>query len=122
MENENDLSPSAAPHSSTSAPGKIVRISKIEIIGRKRMNRNNSEKKNPRVPINIAQSHCVGWYMPQDDGRKSRCKLVTTITKRSSHMPMLTTIEISQSNNRFPRTFLIHKNCGVMMLHRIKVQ
>jgi hypothetical protein len=47
-------------YSSTSASGKIVRISKIEIIGRKRMNRNNSVKKNPSVPINIVQSHIDG--------------------------------------------------------------
>ena len=60
MENENGLSPSAVLHSSTSASGKIVRISKIEIIGRKRMNKNNSVKKKPIVPMNMAQSHCVG--------------------------------------------------------------
>src|SRR3977135_907126 len=47
-------------HSSTSASGKIVRISKIEIIGRKRINRNSNAKKKPIVPMNIAQSHCVG--------------------------------------------------------------
>jgi len=47
-------------HSSTSASGRIVRISKIEIIGRKRMNKNRSAKKNPIVPMNMAQSHCVG--------------------------------------------------------------
>ena len=46
--------------SSTSASGKIVRISKIEITGRKRINKNSSVKKNPIVPMNIAQSHCVG--------------------------------------------------------------
>ena len=28
--------------------------------------------------------------MPQADGVKSRCRLVTTMTKRSTHMPMLT--------------------------------
>src|SRR3954451_9691132 len=109
-------------HSSTSASGKIVRISKIEIIGRKRMNRNSNVKKNPSVPTNIAQSHCVGWYCPHDEGRKSRCKLVTTMTKRSSHIPMLTTIEINHSNKRLERTFFIQRNCGVMMLHRISAQ
>jgi hypothetical protein len=56
-------------YSSTSASGRIVRISKIEIIGRKRINRNSSVKKNPIVPINMLQSHCVGWYIPHDDGR-----------------------------------------------------
>src|ERR1051325_652279 len=47
-------------YSSTSASGRIVRISKIEIIGRKRMKRNNNVKKNPMVPTNIDQSHWVG--------------------------------------------------------------
>src|SRR5436190_23560654 len=87
-----------AIYSSTSASGRIVRISKIEIIGRKRINKNSSAKKKPIVPTNIAQSHCDGWYMPHDEGRKSRCRLVTTITNRSSHMPMLTTIETIHSN------------------------
>jgi len=31
--------------------------------------------------------------MPQDDGRKSRCRLVTTIINRSNHMPKLTMTE-----------------------------
>ena len=56
------------------------------------MNRNSRQKNSPIVPMNVAQSQIVGWYMPHDDGRKSRCRLVTTITKRSSHMPMLTTM------------------------------
>ncbi len=46
--------------SATSASGKIVRISKIEIIGRKRMNRNNKVKKNPIVPMNMVQSQVEG--------------------------------------------------------------
>src|SRR5213596_918362 len=100
-------------HSSTSASGKIVRISKIEIIGRKRMNRNSSAKKNPIVPIYMAQSHCDGLYMPHDDGTKSRCRQVTTITNRSSHMPIHTTTEISHSHKRFARIFLNQRSCGV---------
>src|SRR6476661_8865574 len=38
-------------YSSTSASGRIVRISKIEIIGRNLMNRNSSVKKKPSVPM-----------------------------------------------------------------------
>src|SRR5678809_471557 len=64
-------------YSSTSASGKIVRISKIEIIGRNRMNKNSNVKKKPIEPVYIAQSHCVGRYCPHDEGKKSRCKLVT---------------------------------------------
>src|ERR1041385_3917231 len=59
---------SVAFYSSTSAAGRIVRISKIEIIGRKRMNRNSSAKKNPIVPITVAQPHCVGCCIPHEDG------------------------------------------------------
>ena len=46
--------------SSTFASGSIVRISKIEIIGRKRMNRNSSARNSPIVPTNVAQSQNVG--------------------------------------------------------------
>src|ERR1043165_3485736 len=113
---------SVAFYSSTSAAGRIVRISKIEIIGRKRMNRNNSAKKNPIVPINIAQSHCVGLYMPHEEGRKSRCRLVTTITNRSSHIPILTITEIIHSKTKFARTFLNQRNWGVNPLQKISAQ
>jgi len=74
-----------------------VRISKIEIIGSTRMKRKSSVVKKPSVPMNVIQSHCVPQYMPHDDGTKSRCRLVTTITKRSSHMPTETMIEIANS-------------------------
>ena len=63
------------------------------------MNRNRSEEEEPdRADERCAQSQTVGAYMPQEDGRKSRCRLVTTITKRSSHMPTLTTIAIANSS------------------------
>src|SRR4029079_11090561 len=65
-------SPPAVP------PGTMVRISKIEIIGRKRMNRKSSEKNSPSVPMKVAQSQIVPEYIPHEDGRKSRCRLVTT--------------------------------------------
>ena len=41
------------------APGTRVRISKIEIVGRKRMNRKKSVRKRPNVPMNIDQSNGV---------------------------------------------------------------
>ena len=47
------------------------------------------------VPRKVDMSQNVRWYMPHDDGRKSRCRLVTMMTKRSSHMPTLTTIEMT---------------------------
>ena len=99
-----------------------MRISKIEIIGKNLMNRNNNVKKNPIVPTNMDQSHIVGWYKPHDEGRKSLCKLVTTITNRSSHIPILTMNDMIQRATRFDLIFLDHKNCGVTMLQRIKDQ
>ena len=42
--------------------------------------------------------------MPQEDGTKSRARLVTTMTKRSSHMPTFTTIETKNSSGIFCRT------------------
>src|SRR5262245_16148969 len=83
--------------SSTLASGTSVRISKIEIIGRKRTKRNSRVTNNPMVPMKVDQSQKVGRYMPHADGMKSRCKLVTMIMKRSSHIPMLT---ISDKTNR----------------------
>src|ERR1700740_711827 len=100
----------------------MVRISKIEIIGRNRMNRKSRLKNNPKVPIYVAQSHWVGWYIPQDDGRKSRWRLVTENTKRSSHIPTFTIIAITNSAGMFILIFLNHRNCGVTILHAISDQ
>ena len=60
------------------------------------MKRNMSEKKRPSEPTKKDQSHFVGVYMSHDDGRKSRWRLVTMMTKRSSHMPMFTMIEMTE--------------------------
>ena len=60
------------------------------------MKRKMSDRKSPIVPTNVATSQRDPWYMPHDDGKKSRWRLVTTITKRSSHMPTLTTSEIAK--------------------------
>src|SRR6185369_11512646 len=106
----------------TSACGKIVRISKIEITGKNRINRNNRLKKSPIVPRNIEKSQIVGLYIAHDDGRKSRCKLVTIITNRSSHIPMLTISDITNSIGTFHLTFLDQSNCGIRMLQAINDQ
>src|SRR5215475_82999 len=44
----------------TSASGSSVRISKMEIIGRTRTNRNSSVTNRPIVPMNVDQSQNVG--------------------------------------------------------------
>ena len=43
-----------------------------------------------RADVGATSPRTSAENMPHDDGRKSRCRLVTTMTNRSSHMPMLT--------------------------------
>src|SRR5437870_2193624 len=76
------------------------RDSEIEIMGRNRMKRNRSVRNNPTLPRSVAQSQIVGKYMRQAEGTKSRCKLVTMMTKRSSHMPRLIDNAIRNSATR----------------------
>src|SRR5579872_565956 len=65
------------------------RISAIEIIGKNLIKRISNGRNSPIEPANVAQSQNDGLYIPHEDGRKSRCKLVTTIINRSSHIPIL---------------------------------
>src|SRR5436190_491250 len=81
----------------------------------------NSENR-PSVPTYVIQSHIVPAYMPQDDGRKSRLRLVTTMTYRSSHMPVFTTSEIRNSSGTFVRTRLNQSVCGITPLQKIRNQ
>src|SRR6185369_16854402 len=67
-----------------------LRVSEMAIIGRNRMNRKISVAKSPTLPSKVAQSQIVGMNRPQADGVKSRCRLVITMTNRSSHMPRFT--------------------------------
>src|SRR5687767_5172060 len=81
-----------------------------------------SVKKKPIVPINIDQSNTVGEYIAHELGRKSRFKLVTIITNRSSHIPIETTIEIMNSQNGLSRNRLNHSNWIDNPLHKISSQ
>ena len=45
-----------------------------------------------------------GSTCPRTTGRKSRCRLVTMMTKRSSHMPTLTTSDSTKSSAMLSRT------------------
>ena len=74
------------------------------------------------VPMNVDQSQNVGRYMPHDDGRKSRCRLVTTITNRSSHMPTFTISEMTNRAGTLVRTRLNQSACGVITLQKISAQ
>src|SRR5215469_9822959 len=97
-------------------------ISAIEIIGRNLMNRNMQATKKPIVPMKVAQSHIVGLYMPQDEGRKSRLRLVITITNRSSHIPTSTNRDAANTAAVEFRTRLIHRTWGTITLQAIKDQ
>jgi hypothetical protein len=95
------------------ASGTIVRISKIAIAGRKRMNRKNSDRNRPIVPASMPKSHRVGAYMSHDEGRKSRCRLVTMMMNRSSHIPTFTRRESRNSRGMLSRT-LRNQNSWIM--------
>jgi hypothetical protein len=95
------------------ASGTIVRISKMAIAGRKRMKRKKSARNSPIVPANMLKSQRVGAYMAQDEGRKSRCRLVTMMMKRSSHMPTLTSSDRMKSSGMLSRT-LRNQNSWIM--------
>src|SRR5215467_11920579 len=91
-------------------------------MGRKRTNRQNIVKNRPKLPSRHETSHTVGLKYPHDEGRKSRCSDVTMITKRSNHIPMLTTIDRTNSAGMLVRIRLDQKNCGLMTLQLIIVQ
>src|ERR1022692_485047 len=99
-----------------------MRISAIEIIGSKRTNRNSSVRNNPIEPTKVITSHLVGVYIPHDDGRKSRCRLVTTMMKRSSHMPTPTISDIIHKATALARNRLDHNIWGARALQAISVQ
>src|SRR5712692_8001863 len=86
------------------------------------MNRQSRKRNNPMDPTNIDQSHFVPWYMPHDDGRKSRCSEVGMMTKRSSHMPTLTNIAVMYNTTALVRKRLNHINCGARPLQTISIQ
>src|SRR6266849_3913302 len=82
--------------SSSEVSATSSRISAMEIAGRTRTKRKIRVTNMPMVPMNVAQSQNVGLYRPQAEGTKSRVRLMTTMTKRSSHMPIFTTIDMTK--------------------------
>src|SRR5215210_1840948 len=67
--------------------------------------------------MNIVQSNIVGLYIAHEEGKKSRFKLVTMMTKRSSHMPALTISEIMKSQKALSRNLLNQRSCIEAPLH-----
>ena len=79
-------------------------------------------KKRPKLPIRMATSITVGWYIDQLDGRKSRCSEVTMMTKRSNHIPTLTRSEMPKSAGTEARTRRDQRVCGTRRLQVTIVQ
>ena len=86
------------------------------------MKRNIRKKKKPMVPKNIVKSKIVGEYMPHDEGRKSRWRLIGMMMKRSSHIPTLTNMATTKSAMFEWRTRLIQTTCGTTTLQRMSSQ
>src|SRR5258706_336921 len=91
----------------------------MDIMGRKGTKRRSRKRTSPIDPPYIAQSHFVPWYMPHDDGRKSRDSDTGMMTKRSSHMPTLTNMAVKKSQNVEVRQRFIHMSCGANPLRTI---
>ena len=74
------------------------------------------------LPNSVAQSQMVGKNIPHDDGTKSRCKLVITITNRSSHIPRLIDNATRNSAMRLRRTRADQSACGMTTFTNISSQ
>ncbi len=75
----------------------------IDTIGSQRMKRRKSVKKTPIVPVKVPTSMMVGRKSPHAEGRKSRFKDYTMITKRSNHIPMFTRIDTTNMTGMLVR-------------------
>ena len=67
------------------------------------MKRRAARRTSPIVPRNMEKSQPVGEYIAHDDGRKSRCRLVTIITKALEPHAETTMIDMMKSTTRFVR-------------------
>src|SRR5262245_18609782 len=86
------------------------------------MNKRSMVTNSPMCPSIWPTSTQVGTKYDQLDGRKSRCKLVTMMTKRSNHMPTFTRMDIVNRIHGVLRAFLNQKICGVITLHVNMIQ
>ena len=74
------------------------------------MKSKNKVKNKPIVPTYKPTSTSEGLYITQLEGRKSRCKEVTTITNRSNHIPIFTNIEMIKVATKLVLIFLNQNN------------
>ena len=91
-------------------------------IGRYLQNSRNRVKNSPKLPSSMPRSTQVGVNMCQLEGRKSRERLVTMITKRSNHMPTFTHMATSMITHRLVRSRLDQNNWGASTLQETIVQ
>ena len=72
-----------------------------------RQEANEQEKQGEKQPERAVERRVIPdrpMIHAPGDGRKSRCRLVTTITYRSSHIPIFTRIAISHRASTLSRT------------------
>src|SRR5215468_3112578 len=86
------------------------------------MNSSRSVTNSPMCPSICPTSTQVGTKYDQLDGKKSRCRLVTMMTKRSNHMPTFTSIEVPKISQGFVRAFFHQKICGLSTLQVTMIQ
>src|SRR5437899_10613376 len=86
------------------------------------MNSSIKVRNSPMLPSRVAQSQNVGMYIFQLEGTKSRAKLVTTMTNRSTHIPTLAESATRNSAISFVRIFRDHSSCGSTQLSVINTQ
>jgi hypothetical protein len=96
--------------------------SAIAKVGRNLTNSRNSVVKMPIDPTKMPMSVSVGKNMCHSPGRKARCRLVTMITNRSNHMPMVTNSATTQITIGFWRSLRNQKTCGLITLQKIIAQ
>src|SRR5206468_1485798 len=101
---------------------KIVFNSACAITGKYLENNKKNVPNIPIVPTKIPTSINEGVYVLHVDGKYVRHKVVTIITKRSNHIPILTTIDRTKVAITEVRIFLNQNNCGDTTLHPIMIQ
>ena len=94
----------------------------MAMTGSSRVKRRKRVKKSPKEPSRMATSTRLGVYIVQELGRKSRCRLETTMTKRSNHIPTFTRIETVSSTGMLRRRRRTQSSWGMATLQATMIQ
>src|SRR6185437_8192960 len=112
--------PGSRAHRSTPVTRALRRRSSaMEMTGKNRAKSRKSSTNVPSDPKSVDQSQKVGTKACQLDGRNDRCRLVTMIMNRSSHMPTLMITVMMKSATGLARTRRNQIDCGTMTLQKI---